>query len=345
MHRQTSEILAPLGAQCAGVITHAQVIAAGVDPSLPSREVAAARWRELAPGVYLPAASPPSLRQLAHAALLHAGPTGVITGRLGCALRGVPGIDAGTGAATVLVPHRVRRVSTQTVRVVRSRRELDWQVLRVEGQADLRVAPRERCVADAVREEKNLAEARALASRALRDRELDWAEVASQAGRPGPGAHHLSRVVRDIADGVRSPAEGDLHDALLPACRRGRLPAYLLNPDVYLDGVLLGSPDAWFVGLGLGDEQDSREWHGTADGLGATLTRHERFRQAGLLLHHTTPARFRSDREAHIRSLQQRVIERRGLAVPEPPGLVVLGRGPLLPAREHWPQVLSSRPR
>jgi hypothetical protein len=339
------ELLTSLGEERAGVVTHAQVVEAGVDPSFPSRQVTAGRWQELAPGIYLPSSTPPTPRQRAHAASLHAGPTGVISGRLGCALRGAPGIDAGTGPTTVLVPHRVRRVSTSTVRVVRSRHELDWQVLRVEGHADLRVAPRARCVADAIRAEEALAEARALGSRALRDRELDWALVAAQAARPGPGAQHLSRVVQDIADGVRSPAEGDLHDALLPASRRGRLPPYLLNPDVYLDGVLLGSPDAWFVGLGLGDEQDSREWHGSEDGLDATLARHERFRQAGLLLHHTTPSRFRSNRDAHIRVLQALVAERRGLATPEPRGLVVLARGPLLPTREPWPQVLPSRPR
>jgi hypothetical protein len=81
------------------------------------------------------------------------------------------------------------------------------------------------------------------------------------------------------------------------------------------------------------------------DGLDATLARHERFRQAGLLLHHTTPSRFRSNRDAHIRVLQALVAERRGLATPEPRGLVVLARGPLLPTREPWPQVLPSRPR
>ena len=345
MQQRLADLLAPLGARRAGVITHAEITAAGIHPSLPSRAVAAGRWRELAPGVYLGSPAPPTLRQLAHAALLHAGPDGVITGRTGCALRGVPGIDAGAGPTTVLVPHRVRRVSTADVRLVRSRRELTWQVLRVEGQADLRVAPRERCVADAIREERELSAARALAARALRDPGLDWSRVAAQASRRGPGANHLQRVVRDIADGVRSPAEGDLHDALLPACRRGRLPPYLLNPDVYLDGVLLGSPDAWFVGLGLGDEQDSREWHGAEDELDATLRRHERFRQAGLLLNHTTPARFRSSPEGHIRVLQQRVAERRSLAAPEPAGLVVLARGPLLPGREPWPCVPSSRPR
>jgi hypothetical protein len=174
---------------------------------------------------------------------------------------------------------------------------------------------------------------------------VDWATVGALAVRRGPGANHVRRVVRDIADGVRSPAEGDLNDVLLRASRRGQLPAYLMNPDVYVDGVLIGSPDAWFVGLGLGDEQDSREWHGSEDGLDSTLTRHERFRLADLHLNHTTPTRFSKDPRAHVAKLRSLVEERRGLAAPEPAGLVVLGRGPLLPARTPWPQILPSRPR
>ncbi|MDP9183349.1 MAG: hypothetical protein M3P04_11305 [Actinomycetota bacterium] len=78
-----------------------------------------------------------------------------------------------------------------------------------------------------------------------------------------------------------------------------------------------------------------------------TKTTHadERFRKAGLLLNHTTPARFRRDPQAHLATLRALVSERRELPVPEPPGLVVLGRGPLLPARAPWPQVKASRPR
>jgi hypothetical protein len=344
MNKATAELIRPLGQDRAGVITTKEAVAARLDPALPSREVLAGRWQRLAPGIYLPTAEPADEQQRVHAASLHAGPLGVITGRAGCALRGVRGFDATSGPVTVLIPHAVRRVSEGFVTLVRTRELPAWHVLRREGHADLRVAEKERCVADAIREEVDLAAARALAARAARDHAVDWAKVAD-AVRPGPGSGHLKRVVRDIADGIRSPAEGQLNDVLLKASRRGQLPPYLLNPDVYLDGVLIGSPDAWFVGLGLGDEQDSREWHGSEDGLDSTLLRHERFRRAGLHLNHTTPSRFSRDPRSHVLALQVLIAERRALDVPEPPGLVVLGRGPLLPARTPWPQVLPSRPR
>jgi hypothetical protein len=134
-----------------------------------------------------------------------------------------------------------------------------------------------------------------------------------------------------------------VHEVLMSAASRGRLPPYLLNPDVYVDGILIGSPDAWFPGLGLGDEVDSREWHEEEALLDRTLQRHDTFERHGLKLNHVTPARFRSDPRAHVDRLRELVEVRRALVVPEPPGLVVLGRGPLLPARTPWPQVDASR--
>jgi len=343
MRRPTPDQLAALGTEYDGVISTEALARAGFDPALGPKEVAAGRWQRLVPGLYLANRAAPRTRQRMHAAMLHAGPLGIITGRAGLVLRGVKGVELRSGQVTVVVPHQVKRVSSGFVTLIRTRHLPGCQVLQRQGHADLPVARVEQCVIDAIRSEPDLARTRALACAAVRDREVDWAEVARRAVRRGPGGHHVRQVVRDIADGVRSPAEGDLNDVLLPASRRGRLPAYLLNPDVLLDGVLLGSPDAWFVGLGLGDEQDSREWHGSEDGLDATLARHERFRKAGLLLNHATPARLRSDPAAHVATLGALVVERRALAVPEPPGLVVLGRGPLLPARSDWPQVETSR--
>ncbi|MDP9181201.1 MAG: hypothetical protein M3P04_00310 [Actinomycetota bacterium] len=276
MNKASAALVATLGAERQGVVTLDDVIGVGLDPALPRREAAAGRWQRLLPQIYLPGTAAPTERQRIHAAALYAGPEAVITGRAGCALRGVKAIALASADVTVLLPHRVRRVSAEFVRLVRVRDMPEWQVLRREGSADLRVAPIDRCVADAIRGATDLAEARAVAASALRERDVPWDAVAGQASRPGPGAGHGTRAVRDIADGVRSPAEGDLHDVLLPAARRGQLPSYLLNPDVYMNGVLLGSPDAWFVGLGLGDEQDSREWHGSEDALDATLTRHRK---------------------------------------------------------------------
>jgi hypothetical protein len=329
-----------LSAAHAGVVTQAALVAAGYHHTYAHDETRRGRWTRLAHGVYLTGRGPASIHQRCQAGMLHAGPLGVITGAAGLELRGIP--VPREERVTVLVPYGTNRPSSGIVRVVRTRLLPDHQLLRRSDQVDLVVADPDRCVADAIRDASTLQQARAVATSAVRDRRVDWAGVAA-ARRRGPGAGHLARVVREVADGVRSPAEAEVHEVLLPAASHGRLPSYLLNPDVYVDGVLLGSPDVWFPGLGLGDEIDSREWHEEEDLLDRTLLRHQAFDQHGLALNHVTPTRFRREPQAHLGRLYELVDVRRALAAPEPAGLLVLGRGPLLPARTPWPQVEPHR--
>lgn len=321
-----------------GVVLAKDVVAAGFDADLPFREVKAGRWQRLLPGIYFTSASPPDLRARCHASLLHAGAEGVITGTAGCALRGLADPPDAEGEITVLLPHKVRVIHSEFCHVLRTRSLTGSQVLRAEGRADLAVAHLDRCLVDGIRREADLSAARALAARVVRDKRLHWEKVVEAAGRPG-GSAMLRRVVRDFEDGIRSSAEGSLHDHLLPAARSGVLPPYLLNPSLFIDGELVGSPDAYFPGLGLGDEMDSRKHHGSEEDLDATLLRHERISRHGLYLNHTTPRRFEADPAAHVAKLASLVEERRALPDPEPPGLIVLGRGPLLPDRTPWPQV------
>jgi hypothetical protein len=339
----TRTVVVALSAATDGVVTRAALIAAGVDHKLPSIEVAARRWSVMAPGVYLTRPGPPSPRQLAHAAVLHAGPGCAVTGVVGCLLLQVAGLTS-AARVTVLVPHDSKVVSTPRIKVQRSRAPVETtRIPQGLGMQPLPVAALDVCVADAIRSCGDLGDARRTAVVCLRDRRLDWSRVERHAHRRGPGAGHLRQVVQDVADGVRSPAEGFLHDTVLRLARRRRFPPYLLNPDVHLNGVLLGSPDLYVPGLGLGHEQDSREWHGEEHLLDATLLRHDLWRKAGLALDHVTPARFRDETDACLATLREAVEERRQLAVPEPPGLVVLGRGPLLPDRLPWPQVTGRR--
>lgn len=337
---------ADLDALCAlrhGVVSQADLVAAGFRADLASYRERSGQWQRLLPGIYLRGRADPTLRQRCYAALLHAGPEAVITGTAGCVLRGVAAVPGDNQEVTVLLPRPAQRVSSGFCRVVSTSQLPPSQILRQEGRVDLVVADLARCVADAIRRAPDLSAARDVAMRALRHKPLDWSAVATMAHRRGPGAGHLRQVVRDVADGVRSPAEADVHDAVRRAAARGSLPPYLLNPDVYVGDELIGSPDLWVVGLGLGDEVDSRQWHGSEDQLDATLQRHARFGAVGLHLNHTTPSRFHADPRAHITQLRALVAARKALAVPEPPGLRVLGRGPLLPAREAWPQVDASR--
>lgn len=331
------ELAAPFG----GVVTQAALVAAGYHPAKAHDLVERGRWRRLLPGIYLTAATEPTLRQRCQAAQLHAGSTAVITGTAGCLLRGIPAPGA-SGEVTVVVDAGAHPVRAAFCHVVRARVVPDHQLLRREGQSDLRVALPDRCVADALRRAPDHAGAIAIGAAAMRHPSVSWDLVAAER-RSGPGTGSFTRAMRDLDDGVRSPAESDVHTVLLRAARRRRLPPYLLNPELYVDGVFVGSPDAWFPGFGLGDEVDSREWHGGTDELDATLLRHERFGTHGLALCHVTPARFAQDPQAHVSTLRTQLAKRRALAVREPAGLVVLARGPLLPARTAWPQLVSQR--
>lgn len=341
VHAHDLTLVRALAASQAGVISRQQLVRAGFDFELPSREAAAKRWLKLLPGVYLTNPDPPTFEQQCHASLLHAGRTAIISGAAGWALQhdGVPGAPQ---HVLVLVPNRTQKVSRDFCTLVRTC-VLPTAATLAAGAGVLRVASPERCLADALRRARDLGDARAFACRAIRYDDLRWHEVVAEASRPGPGNGHLPRVVADLTDGVRSAPEGALHDALLPASRIGRLPPYLLNPDLYVDGVFLGSPDAYFPGLGLADEMDSREWHEGVSELDATLLRHERFQHHGLTLNHTTPQRFQRSPGAHVAKLEALVEIRRRLAVPEPAGLLVLARGPLLPHRSPWPTVADVR--
>jgi hypothetical protein len=335
---ETARVVALAERRC-GVVSRQQLLRAGFDHELASREVVAGRWQVLLPGIYLCVGARATFEQLCHAALLHGGRKAVLSGAAGCRLLDSIASPDDPSQVDLLVPHWIRRVSRNGVVLRRTRYLPETVEIHREGRAPLPVATLARCVADAVHGASDLADARAFACRAARDQHLDWDLVSSLAARPGQGPGHLPQVARDLEDGVRSAPEGELNDVLFAATRRGTLPSYLLNPDLYVDGELIGSPDAYFPGLGLGDEMDSREWHEEPSMLDGTLLRHERFHGQGLALSHITPARFRRAPRAHVAKLASLVEQRLALPRPEPEGLVVLGRGPLLPARTPWPQV------
>lgn len=335
MRPTSAAVVRELSRHREGVVSRQLLVRAGCDHELASREVKAGRWQVLLPGVYLTHSDEPTLLQRCHAAALHGGRRSVLSGNAACLLRGVPGARDDDASVTLLVPRAYRRISNAWCRLVRT------DVPAAERIGGLDVALTERAVADAIRATSDLGEARARACAAARA--VEWHLFRSESSRPVPGSRHLAQVVRDLEDGIRSPAEGELHDVVFRAARRGAFPPYLLNPDVYVDGRFVGSPDLWVVGLGLGDEMDSRQWHEGEEQLDRTLRRHETFRRHGLLLSHVTPTRFGRDPEGHLANLRSLIAERTALRTQEPERLLVLGRGPLLPARTPWPQVSPDR--
>ena len=107
--------------------------------------------------------------------------------------------------------------------------------------------------------------------------------------------------------------------------------AIWVNPELHVDGVVVGSPDVYVRGAGVGGELDSDERHGPRELLDMTLRRDRRFTRAGLLLEHVIPRRFRSDPAGYVYLLLATAPDRRaGPGPAEPSGLPVVPRGPLL---------------
>ena len=63
---------------------------------------------------------------------------------------------------------------------------------------------------------------------------------------PVRGSAAFRSVLAEVADGIRSTAEGDLRDVV----RTARLPMPLFNPSLYDGDLFLGKPDGWWPGGG-----------------------------------------------------------------------------------------------
>lgn len=302
-----------------GVVTRAALRAAGISPRLAEREAAAGRWMRGATGIYVPH-PPPALRaDLVQVARAHVGGRFLVSGLLPLAelrLRWLPPV----AGIHVLVPDDVRETSGGLVRVSRTGciGELEtWTRLGAH------MVDPERAVVDAARYAGSLREARGIVLGAVADR---WASVdglreqLSRCRRNGSG--YARRAVLDAERGCASPPEAELVDALL-----GRGVPFLVNPEVRVDGVLVGFPDVWIVGTAVTGEVESVERHGELDDRTATYDRHETFTAVGLEPVHLSVRRIRrpgSDAAAYL------LARAAGCAKPVPAGLTVTPRGPLL---------------
>jgi hypothetical protein len=306
------------------LLTRADLATAGLDTDVALRAVRRGTWSIVLPGAWSRRGGEVTRRERQEAALELLGDCAALTGADACSAYGMR--DVPDGPVTVLVPHAVRRELGPEVRVIRT--TADVPVLQMHGLPT--VAP-VRAVGDACRHQP-LRQVRALVLAAVADGWVDLGELERlvDAG-PRQGSAFLRRAVADAHRGARSAPEAELADVLVVAVRRAQLPPFLLNPDLLLDGEPVVTPDAYLLGLGIGGEMDSVRHHGSAAALDGTLLRHDRARRAGIELHHVTPTRFRADPQAYVNRLREAYAVRRRLAVPEPPGLVVVRHGPLLP--------------
>jgi hypothetical protein len=101
----------------------------------------------------------------------------------------------------------------------------------------------------------------------------------------GPGAAVFRSVLAEVAEGIRSTAEGDLRDLIAAA----RLPMPLFNPSLYDGDTFIAKPDAWWPEAGVAAEADSREWHLSPDAWERTMRRHDQMASVGIIVLHFSP--------------------------------------------------------
>ena len=268
------------------VITLGQAHAAGITHSaLTHRLRPGGPWRVLLPTVYIAATGRPSAVQQQVAAQLYGGPGSVITGPAAVLSHGIRA--SSPEFVDVLVPLTRQRRDAGFARLHRTSRMPE----QVRDFGPIRYALAPRAVADTVRGLTSLRDVRAIVADAVQRRRCDVQELVAEL-RAGPiaGSALFREALADVAGGIRSAAEGDLKDLLATS----GLPAPLFNASIYVDGMFLARPDAWWPERGVAVEVDSREWHMSPDDHARTLERQRRMTKRGILVLPFTPRQIRT---------------------------------------------------
>lgn len=177
---------------------------------------------------------------------------------------------------------------------------------------ELRYVPPARAVADAVRLLDATEEVRAVVASAVQRGTVQVWQLAEELSRgPRQGSARLRVALAEVADGVRSVAEGDLR-ALV---RREKLPEPVYNARLYIGGEFLASPDAWWQEAALAAEVDSREWHLSSADWEQTLARHARMSALGIVVLHYPPRRLRAEPRRVAAEIRQAIAAGQGREV------------------------------
>jgi hypothetical protein len=241
-------------------------------------------WQRLLPGVYLAATGTPTLAQTEIAALLYAGPDSVITGLSALRHHGLRVPDS--PRIPILIPAGRGRVSQAFVTALPTSR----MPQRVCADGVIKFALPPRAVADAARHLASFREVRALVADSVQQGRcrIDWL-TDELVGGPVRNSAWLRRALAEVADGIRSAAEGDLRDLLLKA----RLPMPMFNARLYSGQVFIAIADAWWADAGVAVEVDSREWHLSPEDWERTVRRSARMSAEGIIVLHITPRQIR----------------------------------------------------
>jgi hypothetical protein len=269
------------------VISRRQALASGVtDNALRHRLRPGGPWRGLLPGVYMAATGAPTTLQQEMAALLYAGSGSVITGP--AALRSHHIRCELTQIVDVLVPAGRQRRDTNFVRLHRTSR----MPARIWEAGPVRYAMPGRAVADAVRGMTSLRDVRAVVADAVQRDRCAISNLATELSQGSAKGSMLFReALADVADGIRSAAEGDLRDLLA----RSGLPMPLFNPWLYDEhGTFIARPDAWWPAHGIAVEVDSKQWHTSPEDHANTLARGRRMARYQIVVLRFTPRQIRT---------------------------------------------------
>jgi hypothetical protein len=270
------------------VVSREQLLTLGMaDRAIQYRVRTGGPWQVLLPGVYLGVTGTPNLPQKEMAALLYAGLGSLITGPVALMHYGIRSVP-GTAVIDVLVTSTRQRRDTGFVRLHRTAR----MPSQIAASGPVRFAPAARAVADTAWQLTSLSDVRAVVAGAVQLGRCTIGQLSSEL-QSGPirGSATFRTVLSEVADGVRSAAEGDFRDLIKAA----QLPMPLFNPSLYVGEVFLARPDAWWPEAGVVAEVDSREWHlGPADHQ-RTTARHDLMAEAGIIPLHFLPSEIRRE--------------------------------------------------
>jgi hypothetical protein len=292
-----ADALANLVARQSGVITRSQAMACALsNDALQHRIRVGGPWQVLLPGVYLTNSGTPAMPHRLMAALLYAGRNSAITGSAALALHRVRAPH--NRVVDVLIPHERRRRSLGFVQIHRTSR-LPHLRLRV---GEICYVPLARATADAVRDLRDIGEVRAVVADGVQRGMVQVAELADElASGPAHGSARFRQVLAEVAEGVRSAAEGDLR-ALI---KRERLPDPMYNACLYSGDSFIAKPDAWWPDAGVAVEIESRQWHLSPGDWERSMARSTRMSAHGIIVLPFPPRRLHTESRtvaAEIRS-------------------------------------------
>lgn len=292
-----------------GVIARAQAFERGLGKEQVRYQMRdGGPWQRMLPGVYLTHTGLPSADQRDLGALLYAGPRAVLTGP--SSLRRFGLVAPRMDAVDVLVPAEEQRRDVGFVRLHRTIRLP--RGFCVAGEVRYALPPR--AVADAARWLTDIGDVRAVVAEAVQRGMCSIEHIAEELEHgPKQGSALLRRALAEVAGGVRSAAEGQLH-ALI---KRSGLPMPMFNPRLFVGRAFLAVPDCWWPEVGVAAEVDSRAWHLSPRGWENTLARHARMAAVGIIVLHFAPSQIYAQRNEVVGMIRSALAAARGRPLPK----------------------------